>query len=158
MVKNRRIASLFYFIFSLIMLFYFTSGLSFGAWPIPESPLPEPITDRIIIYNSNNEVVDYEDRLYDQSNNLIRKTEYDDPGNDGIWFTQDDQGDTETYEYNSDDRITKEVEYSSGPDGIPFSNDDNIEEIETYEYDANGDMVEEIWYKFCRAGWFMGDR
>jgi hypothetical protein len=146
MTKHRQIPSLSIFIFSLLIFFYFTSGLSFGAWPIPERPPIEPKTDRIVIYNSKNEVVEYEVRLYDQRKNLIRKTEYDDPGNDRIWFTPDDEGDTETYEYNSNNRLAKKVEYSSGLDGMPITNDDSVEEIETYEYDANGDGIKEVTY------------
>jgi hypothetical protein len=131
---------------SLLLCFFLTSGSSFGAWPIPETPPPEPKADKFIVYNSSNQIEEYETRLYDQNNNLTKKTEYDDPGIDGVWFTQDDRGDYETYEYNADDLITKEIEYSSGPDGIPNSSDDFITEIETYAYDANGDMVKEINY------------
>ena len=139
MAKNRQISNLSYFIFSLIMFFYFTSGLSFGAWPNPVDPLPDPKADRIITYDANGEVISYEVYLYDQNNNLIRKTEYDDPGNDRDWFTEDDQGDIETNEYISKDKRTKRVRYSSGLDGIPSLYEDYIEEINTYEYDAIGD-------------------
>jgi hypothetical protein len=146
MTKHRQISNLSYFFFTFLMLIYFTSGLSFGAWPIPVDPVQEPKSDRLIIYDANGEVTSYEVYLYDQNNNLIRKTEYDDPGNDGNWFTQDDQGDIETNEYISKDKIAKNVKYSSSPDGIPSLNEDYIEEIKTYEYDGNGDEVKDITY------------
>ena len=146
MAKHRQISNLSYFIFSFLLFFFFTPGLSFGAWLIPESPAPEPKADTLITYDPNGEVTSYEVYLYDQNNNLIRKTEYDDPGNDRDWFTEDDQGDIEINEYISKDKITKNVEYSSGPDGIPSLKEDYIEEIKTYQYDANGDGVKNITY------------
>lgn len=121
----------------------------FSAWPFFEAPAADPKAHRSIVYSSDMTILRYFKYHYDSQGNLLKKVEYDSPGEDGTWFSNDDGVgySVEVNFYDAANRKTMEVSYySEGPDGVPLTGDDLIGNYEKYLYDGNGDIYRRIQY------------
>lgn len=69
----------------------------------------------------------------DQGRNRDMKR-FNNPGNDGVWFTEDDRGYSHIQYYWSDDKTNATMVYAPGEDGVWYTLDDTITAFSVREY------------------------
>lgn len=112
-------------------------------------PTTEPKASKGYVYDSSLSLKNYYDFLYDGRGNLLRKITYTGPGDDGIWFNENDQVLYENSKtiYDIFNRIYMKVTYTGpGPGEAPLIND-VVGGYTIYTYDSNGDIKRKVSYE-----------